>query len=57
MFAAPLPTKWSLVQGAAMTTTAAQVAERLQAQINELLEEVDKSLNEVADLDLDDLCA
>ena len=37
--------------------TAAQVAERLQAQINELLEEVDKSLDKVADLDLDGLCA
>ena len=37
--------------------TAAQVAEKLQAQINELLEEVDKSLEEVADLDLDGLCA
>ena len=37
--------------------TATQVANRLQAQITELLEEVDKSLNEVADLDLDDLCA
>ena len=37
--------------------TAAQVADSLQAQITELLEEVDKSLNEVADLDLDDLCA
>ena len=37
--------------------TAAQVAERLQAQINELLEEVDKSLEKVADLDLDGLCA
>ena len=36
---------------------AAQVAERLQAQINELLEEVDKSLEKVADLDLDGLCA
>ena len=37
--------------------TAAQVADRLQAQITELLEEVDNSLNEVADLDLDELCA
>ncbi len=37
--------------------TAAQVAEKLQAQINELLEEVDESLEEVADLDLDGLCA
>ena len=37
--------------------TAAQVAEKLQAQINELLEEVDKSLDKVADLDLDGLCA
>ena len=37
--------------------TAAQVAEKLQAQINELLEEVDKSLEKVADLDLDGLCA
>ena len=37
--------------------TAAQVAEKLQAQINELLEEVDASLKEVADLDLDGLCA
>ena len=37
--------------------TAAQVAEKLQAQINELLEEVDGSLEEVADLDLDGLCA
>ena len=37
--------------------TAANVAARLQAQITELLEEVDESLNEVADLDLDDLCA
>ena len=37
--------------------TAAQVAEKLQMQINELLEEVDKSLEEVADLDLDGLCA
>ena len=32
--------------------TADQVAEKLQAQINELLEEVDKSLEEVGDLDL-----
>ena len=37
--------------------TASQVAEKLQAQINELLEEVDKSLEKVADLDLDGLCA
>ena len=37
--------------------TAARVAEKLQAQINELLEEVDESLEEVADLDLDGLCA
>ena len=37
--------------------TAAQVAEKLQAQINKLLEEVDASLKEVADLDLDGLCA
>ena len=37
--------------------TAAQVAEKLQAQINELLEEVDASLKEVADLDLDGICA
>ena len=37
--------------------TAAKVADSLQSQITELLEEVDKSLNEVADLDLDDLCA
>ena len=37
--------------------TAAQVAEKLQGQINELLEEVDESLEEVADLDLDGLCA
>ena len=37
--------------------TASQVAEKLQAQINELLEEVDESLEEVADLDLDGLCA
>ena len=37
--------------------TAAQVAEKLQAQINELLEKVDESLEEVADLDLDGLCA
>ena len=37
--------------------TAAQVADKLQAQISELLEEVDKSLEEVADLDLDGLCA
>ena len=32
--------------------TAAQVAERLQAQINELLEELDTNLKEFADLDL-----
>ena len=31
--------------------------EQLQIQINELLEEVDQSLEEVADLDLDGLCA
>ena len=37
--------------------TAAQVAEKLQVQINELLEEVDMSLEKVADLDLDGLCA
>ena len=37
--------------------TASQVAEKLQAQVNELLEEVDKSLEKVADLDLDGLCA
>ena len=37
--------------------TAAQVAEKLQAQINELLEDVDESLEEVGDLDLDELCA
>ena len=37
--------------------TAAQVAEKLQAQINELLEEVDKNLEKAADLDLDGLCA
>ena len=37
--------------------TTAQVADRLQVQINELLEEVDKSLEKVADLDLDGLCA
>ena len=37
--------------------TAAQVAEKLQSQINELLEEVDESLKKVADLDLDGLCA
>ena len=37
--------------------TAAQVSEKLQVQINELLEEVDKSLEKVADLDLDGLCA
>ena len=36
---------------------AVQVAEKLQVQINELLEEVDKSLETVADLDLDGLCA
>ena len=34
-----------------------QVAEKLQVQINELLEELDESLEEVADLDLDGLCA
>ena len=37
--------------------TAAQTADKLQAQITKLLEEVDKSLEEVADLDLDGLCA
>ena len=37
--------------------TAAQVAEKLQLQINELLEDVDESLEEVGDLDLDELCA
>ena len=37
--------------------TAAQVAEKLQAQINELLEEVDERLEEVADLDLVGRCA
>ena len=37
--------------------TTAQVADRLQVQINALLEEVDKSLEKVADLDLDGLCA
>ena len=37
--------------------TASQVAEKLQLQINELLEEVDKRLEKVADLDLDGLCA
>ena len=37
--------------------TASQIAEKLQAQINELLEEVNKSLEKVADLDLDELCA
>ena len=37
--------------------TAAQLAEKLQSQINELLEEVDKSLEKVADLDIDGLCA
>ena len=37
--------------------TAAEVAEKLQSQINELLEEVDESLKKVADLDLDGLCA
>ena len=37
--------------------TATQVADRLQEQITELLEEVDKSLSEVADLDLDNLCS
>ena len=37
--------------------TAAQVADKLQEQINDLLEEVDKNLEEVADLDLDGLCA
>ena len=33
------------------------MAEKLQGQINELLEEVDKSLEKVAELDLDGLCA
>ena len=37
--------------------TATQVAEKLQAQINELLEEVDERLEEVADLELDGRCA
>ncbi len=37
--------------------TVAQVAEKLQVQINELLEEMDESLEEVADLELDELCA
>ena len=37
--------------------TATQIAEKLQVQINELLEEVDMSLEKVADLDLDGLCA
>ena len=37
--------------------TAAQVAEKLQAQINELLEEVDERLEEVAELDLVGRCA
>ena len=37
--------------------TASQVAEKLQAQINELLEEVDERLEEVADLDLVGRCA
>ena len=37
--------------------TVDQVAQKLQAQINELLEEVDKSLEEVGDLDLAGLCA
>ena len=37
--------------------TASQLAEKLQAQINELLEEVDKNLEKVADLELDGLCA
>ena len=37
--------------------TAAQVAEKLQVQISELLEELDMSLEKVADLDLDGLCA
>ena len=41
----------------AVDLTAAQVADKLQEQINELLEEVDKNLEEVADLDLDGLCA
>ena len=37
--------------------TATQLAEKLQVQINELLDEVDESLEKVADLDLDGLCA
>ncbi|AHF64271.1 hypothetical protein Syncc8109_1926 [Synechococcus sp. WH 8109] len=37
--------------------TASQVAEKLRVQINELLEEVDMSLEKVADVDLDGLCA
>ena len=37
--------------------SAAEIAEKLQVQINELLKEVDESLEEVADLDLDGLCA
>ena len=38
-------------------TTSIQQANRLQAQITELLEEVNKRLGEVADLDLEGLCA
>ena len=37
--------------------TSVQHANRLQAQITELLEEVNKRLEEVADLDLEGLCA
>ena len=37
--------------------TAAQLAKKLQVQINALLEEVDENLEEVADLELDGLCA
>ena len=37
--------------------TAAQVAEKLQAQINEILEELYESFEGIADLDLDGLCA
>ena len=37
--------------------TASQVAEKLEVQISELLEEVDKSLEKVEDLDLEGLCA
>ena len=46
-----------LAAGEPAEPTAAQVAEKLQSQINELLEEVDKSLEKVADLDIDGLCA